>query len=279
MKKIATLAVFIFFLGNIFASGEFFLKINGYGKYKVSLNNQTIISSSNIFRFFDLDNGSYYLKVEENSFYGRTIYNKKINITNNYRTVAELDKFSGLNIIAKIPFTQSSWYVDHLQGYYPNNQPNCNNNNSFPNGNCNHNNPNCNHNWNGNWNNDWNNNNHNNSGWNNNNDWNNYPYNNGNLGYGNLMNDNDIQTLLQAMKNATFDEKMVSTAKTALKNRTIKTAHVHQLLEQITFEQQKLDLAKYCYDKTIDKNNYFTLYNDFKFSNYSDQLDKYINSK
>ena len=48
---------------------------------------------------------------------------------------------------------------------------------------------------------------------------------------------------------------------------------------EITFEANKLELAKFCYDKTIDKNNYYTLYNDFAFSNYSTQLDKYINSR
>ncbi len=283
MKRIFTLAISILLYGSIFASGEFFLKISSAGKYKVSLNNQTISNHKNIFRFFDLDNGIYYLKVEEMGWYSRVIFNQKINIANNYRTVAELDNFMGLRIIDKIPFIQSLWYVDHLQNY-PNNHSTCNNNGNYPHQNCNHSNGYCNQNgwnnngWNNNWNNqnEWNNNNNNN----NNNNWNNEYPNNGNIfGYGNLMSDSEIQTLMQSMKNATFDEKMISVAKTALKNSMLKTSQVHQLLDLITFEQQKLELAKYCYDKTTDKNNYYTLYNDFKFSNYSDQLDKYINSK
>ena len=83
MKRIFTLAISILLYGSIFASGEFFLKISSAGKYKVSLNNQTISNHKNIFRFFDLDNGIYYLKVEEMGWYSRVIFNQKINIANN----------------------------------------------------------------------------------------------------------------------------------------------------------------------------------------------------
>lgn len=88
-----------------------------------------------------------------------------------------------------------------------------------------------------------------------------------------------MQSLLQTMKNAVFEEKMIEIAKTGLKDRLIKTNQVHQILELFSFDKNKLDAAKLCYDKTIDKSNYYTLYNDFTFSNYSSQLDKYINSK
>jgi len=93
------------------------------------------------------------------------------------------------------------------------------------------------------------------------------------------MDDASLQTLIQTMKNVSFEDKMLAVAKTALKNRALKTDQVHQLLQQFTFEQNKLEMAKFAYDKTIDKNNYYTLYNDFTFNNYSTQLDKYINSK
>ena len=76
------------------------------------------------------------------------------------------------------------------------------------------------------------------------------------------------------MKNIAFEDKMIEVAKTALKTRTLKTNQVQQLLQQFTFEQNKLEVAKYCYDKTIDQNNYYTLYKDFTFNNYSSQLAK-----
>ncbi len=284
MKKIFTLALSILISSQIFAAAEFFVKLNSNGNYTVSLNNQTITSSTNIFRFFDLYAGNYNLKVIENGIFGHIIYDHAVQIQDGYRTVAELNNNSNLTVIAKLPFLQSSWDIDNLltnqnQNQYPNqttcggsnsqqgcgpkpqhphnggygnnNYPNNNYPNNYPNGNPN-NYPNY---------------------------PNNYPYGGGNYGYGNVMDDASLQTLIQTMKNITFEEKMIEVAKTALKTTNLKTNQVHQLLQQFTFEQNKLELAKYCYDKTIDKNNYYTLYNDFTFNNYSSQLDKYINSR
>jgi len=279
MKRIFTLALSILTVSNLFATAEFFVRINNNGNYTVSLNNQTITSTSNVFRFFDLYNGTYSLNVFENGLNGRLVFNQPVVINDGYRTVAELDRFYGLKLIDKIPFVQNSWYVDVLQSIqYPPictapvpkpfpSKPSCNNGGGYGH-------------YNGGW----------SSGCGNNYPYNNYPpaghpnsypntYPGGNYGYGNLMNDASMQMLIQTMKNVTFEDKMIAVAKTALNDRILKTAQVHQLLQQFVFEQNKLEVAKFCYNKTIDKNNYYTLYNDFIFSNYSTQLDKYINSK
>ena len=279
MKKHFTLLLFSTFLVNsIFASAEFFMKINTNGNYTVTLGNQTLSTTSNVFRFFDLSTGNYQLRVTQKAG-NRVLYNKTVFINDGFRFVAELDAFNGLNIIQKLPFVQQSWYLDNVQTNQSTNQPTCgtpvpppscpqppkttcNNNggwNAYPNNNSNQGY-------------NYNNNNYNNNGWNN---GSNTTYNY----YNNELTDADLQTLIQTMKGVTFEEKMIEVAKTALKNRMLKTLQVHQLLEQITFEANKLELAKFCYDKTIDKNNYYTLYNDFTFSNYSTQLDKYINSR
>lgn len=276
MKKLSTLLLFSTFLVNsILASSEFFMKINANGNYTVSLGNQTLTTTSNIFRFFDLSNGNYQLKVIENNYGGRVLYNKPIFITDGFRFVAELDPNYGLTIIQKLAYTQQSWYIDNVQINTPNNQPTCGTPKPYcPKPQCQT--PpkrNCGNGWNNNGNYGYNN---NNNGWNNNTNNNSngsYNYNN------NELSDVELLALIQTMKNASYEEKMIEVAETALKNRQLKTTQVHQLLEQITFEKNKLELAKFCYDKTTDKNNYYTLYNDFAFSNYSSQLDKYINSR
>lgn len=265
MKRFFTLLISIFALNSTFAAAEFFVKINNNGNYTVSLNNQTMSSSSNIFRFFDLYNGQYNLKVYSNGIAGRLLFSQTILIEDGYRTVAELDRYNGIRIIDKLPFTKKAWYIDVLQpAQFPPvcnlpqpPKPGCNNGGNYNNGGWN----------NGNYNQPYNGN------------PNNYPNGNTGYGYGNLMNDGDLQSLVHAMKNATFEDRMIGIAKTALKNRVLKTNQVHELLQQFTFEPNKLDIAKYCFDKTIDQNNYYTLYNDFTFNNYSAQLEKYINSK
>ncbi|MCB0506783.1 MAG: DUF4476 domain-containing protein [Chitinophagales bacterium] len=266
MKKIFTLSFSILFISLSFASGEFFLKINNSGNYTVSINNQTITSSTNTFRFFDLNSGNQILKIYRNAYGGQQIFSRPIYIENNVRIVATIDRYAKLKIIEKIPFTRQNWYVDMLQNYFPSwNYPNQN--------------PDCNIPWNGGGNGGWNNPYPNNTPYPNQYPpyGNTYPF--GNYGYGNLINDNDLSALLSTMQNASFDDKKLEIAKTALKDRKIKTNQVHQLLQHFSFDQKKLDLAKYCYDKTIDQNNYYTLYSDFTFNSYSSELDKYINSK
>jgi Domain of unknown function (DUF4476) len=286
MQKIFTLALTIIISSNIFAAAEFFLRINSNGNYTVTLNNQSVSSTTNTFRFFDLYSGNYNLRVISN-FNNRVVFNQNISIQDGYRTVAEIDKFNGLKIIDKLAFVQQSWYIDNIitiqnppicgtpvPGNPRPHSPVCN---IPPKPNC----------GNGYFNNGWNNGYGNNNNSPNNNNYpnnypNNFPNNGGNYGYGyggNLVDDNTLQSIIQTMKNATFEEKMIDVGKTALKDRALKTNQVHQMLELFSFEANKLEFAKFCYDKTIDKNNYYTLYNDFAFSNYSSQLDKYINSK
>ncbi len=259
MKKVSTLAISIFLCSSIFAAAEFFLKINPRGNYTVSLNNQTMTSTTNIYRFFDLYPGNYRLKVYDNRYGNRLVINRTISIAEGFRTVAEIESYFNLRIIDRIPFVQRTWYIDNLL----NGPPVCN----YPL-------PNCPPIGNGN---------NNTSGHNHNDDddrdpYNNYPY--GGYGNnGNLMDDAGLQSLIETMKHVTFEEKMIEVAKTALKGKQLATAQVHQLLIQFAFEKNKLELAKYCYDITTDKRNYYTLYNDFTFSSYSSELDKYINSR
>lgn len=277
MKKAFTLALSIVISSSMFAAADFYLKLNSNGNYTVSLNNQTQTSASNIFRFNNLAPGNYLLKVQQDGLYGRILYNQPVSLADGYRTAAEMNPNFVLSIIDKMPLIQNAWYQDGLTGY-PNHPPYGNGQNQpyppkphypkpkDPKG-CNHSCPyhnGCNGNGYGQY-------------------YPNYPYpysgNNGNYYNMNLMDEAGMQSLMQTMKNVSFDDKMYNIAKTALKNRSVKTSQVHQLLQLFSFEKYKLDLAKHLYDKTIDKEDYYTLYNDFDFDSYSSQLDKYINSK
>lgn len=288
MKKLFTLALSIVISSSIFAAAEFFIKINSNGSYTVSLNNQTLTSPNNIYKFYDLTPGIYTLKVRENGIFGRLLYNQTINIQNNFRTVAEMNQNFNLNIIDKLALNpqNNSWYYENLPGN-PNFQgcnghghpKHCNHpqHPGKPNGpkgpkDCKH----CmnNYNW------------YNNNGYGQNFPGglpypNNFPMNNntGPFANFNLLDDNGLQSIIQAMRNTNFDNNKLDIAKAALKNRNLKTNQVSQLLQQFTFEQYKLDLAKFCYDKTTDPFNYFSLSNDFTFDSYASELTAYINSR
>jgi hypothetical protein len=246
MKKLFTLSVCVLASCSLFASAEFFLRIRTNGNFTVRLNNETQNSTSNIFRFFDLHPGSYQLTII-NTFSGMPVLSKKISLAESIRTAAEYDRTYGLKIADRLPFAQSFWYLDYIAA----SAPDCAPVQQAPNYPGTH--------------------------------YPGYPSNPaypnpGGYGYGHQIDDASLQSLMETMKHVSFEEKMIEVAKTALKNKTIRTSQIHRLLSLFSFEQNKLELAKYCYDKTIDKNTYYTLYNDFTFSSYSAELDTYINS-
>ena len=43
-----------------------------------------------------------------------------------------------------------------------------------------------------------------------------------------------------------------------------------------SFENNKLEIAKYMYGKTLDRKNYFVIYNVFTFSRSKEELAEYI---
>jgi hypothetical protein len=104
--------------------------------------------------------------------------------------------------------------------------------------------------------------NYNNGNNNNNNKWNwNAP----------AMNERSFEQLKQSIRRESF-------AKTAVRDQAVSTSQVRELLGLFSFEQNKLDIAKYCYHYTTDYNNYYLVANSFGFSSSKNELLKYIDA-
>lgn len=179
------------------------------------------------------------------------IFQENIQLQNGFRYAAELQPQYGLKMLAQIPFVQNEWYIDQLitnnypnqypPNYYPNNYPN------QP-----HQQPDWNHQHNS-----------------NNNGWNNY--------YG--MDDNSFKQLRNTVSKSVFDVDKIEVAKSALAKNYITSAQAKELLSLINFESNRLTLAKFCYDKTLDQQNYFTVYDTFTFSSSVNELSDYISKQ
>lgn len=285
MKTIATLLAFaLFMVSSAYAASELYLKVNRAGRYTVTIDDNTMSTRNGIFRFHDLNPGTYTLRVTRNEFFNTVVYERPVQLQNGIRTVAELDNNFNLQIIQQLPYQQSQWYLDQVYSggggnpnypNYPNYPPLC----------PKHQRPGCWHplpggpNW----------------------DPNcppngqpNYPptgypgpgpnpypypgpgYPNGGYPIGNVMDNTTFQQLKTTMKNMPFDDNKLQVVKTALKNSWISTAQVGELMSLFSFDSKKLELAKYAYDKTTDQQNYFLLYDDFDFNSSATELDKYI---
>ncbi len=114
----------------------------------------------------------------------------------------------------------------------------------------------------------------NNNQWNNdNNNWNN---NNWNSNINRTMADATFEQFVQTLRNESFDNTKMNMAKQILVNNFFTTAQIKAVMQQFTFENNKLDIAKYAYRYTVDKSNYFALANEFTFSNNKEALIRHI---
>jgi hypothetical protein len=114
----------------------------------------------------------------------------------------------------------------------------------------------------------------NNGGWYNNGG----GWNNGNNGNGWLqpMDQNSFQQLKRTVQNESFDDNRLSILRSVLPNNGISTAQVRELIQLMSFEQNKLELAKFAYRYTTDRNNYFMVNDLFSFGNSKRELSNYI---
>ncbi len=275
MKKIILLVLLTINL-YVSAQSQLFLKINKTGDFIVEFANQQIRNTQYIYRFFDINSGNNLLRIKDASsnylYYEQTLF-----IENNFKYVVEMDNMGNLALIEKIPCNKVNWYTYYLKPSISNNTmpwiPQNNNN-----GHCNS--------W-GNLNNVPPQNNSNNP-WFNNPIFPNHPdpwgghneviqQNNNNFyNSNNPMSEASFNEFIKIVKATNFDNQVVEKVKFIIRDNYLSTNQVETILRLITFDSYKLEIAKVCYSKTVDKNNYFNLFDEFTFDSYSKELQKFM---
>lgn len=93
------------------------------------------------------------------------------------------------------------------------------------------------------------------------------------------MADASFQDLKASISAKSFEDARLKVAKQGVSANCVSTAQVRQLMDLFTFEDNKLEITKYCYDYTTDKNNYFKVNDGFGFEASVDTLNDYISQK
>lgn len=83
----------------------------------------------------------------------------------------------------------------------------------------------------------------------------------------------------QAVKKESFDDTRLKVAKQVISNNYFNAAQVKELASLFSFEDSKLQIAKYAYDYTVDKGNYFVVNDAFSFSSSKEELMNYIQNR
>ena len=109
---------------------------------------------------------------------------------------------------------------------------------------------------------------------------NNYNYNNscGNNNYVSMFSPQEFFNLKVVISKNPFDSGKLNIIVQAMMHNHFTSGQVLELMQLMTFDSYKLEVAKMMYPKTVDPQNFFMVNNAFTFNSYSANLLAYINS-
>lgn len=76
----------------------------------------------------------------------------------------------------------------------------------------------------------------------------------------------------QTISKQTFEETKLTTAKQIMKSNCLRAQQIKELMLLFTFEESKLEIAKFGHDKCVDTNNYFIVNSAFQFESSVEEL-------
>ena len=100
-------------------------------------------------------------------------------------------------------------------------------------------------------------------------------YNDGN-GYSRAISNNDFTAAKETLRKEWMENSRMTLAKQIIDRNYFTSQQVKEMLLLFTFENNRLDIAKYAYSKTVDKSNYFVVNDAFTFNSNKDELARYI---
>lgn len=106
-------------------------------------------------------------------------------------------------------------------------------------------------------------------------------YNNGNTGGGcrNAMNGTDFNDALETIRNNKFDDTRMSSARLIIASNCMSTNQILSIIKLLSYEDNKLELAKYAYGYCVERNNYFKVVNAFTYESSKTELNDYIKTQ
>lgn len=94
--------------------------------------------------------------------------------------------------------------------------------------------------------------------------------------YSRAMTSIDFAQAKETLRREWFENSRLETAKQIIDQNYFTSQQVKEMVLLFTFENNRLDIAKYAYGKTVDKGNYFIMTDAFTFNNNKEKLTEYI---
>lgn len=95
-------------------------------------------------------------------------------------------------------------------------------------------------------------------------------------GYGNMMNAREFDQVKESIRKEWFENNRITSAKVIIDKNNFTAQQAKDLVLLFSFENNRLEIAKYAYRKTVDKQNYYLVNDAFTYSNSKEELARFI---
>jgi hypothetical protein len=102
---------------------------------------------------------------------------------------------------------------------------------------------------------------------------------NGDVGCSHPVKEDRFEDMMQSVEDASFAQDKVRVCKRILKTNCLIIDNLILMLEEISFDEDQLELAKFAYDHIYDLENYYKVYDVFSFSKSGEELEEYIENR
>lgn len=93
------------------------------------------------------------------------------------------------------------------------------------------------------------------------------------------MTEIDFNNFLNTIRKQSFEKDKDQQIRTYMKNAFMTTAQIKQVIKLLTYDSSRLELAKFLFNRCIDKQNYFEIANELQFSSSKLELNDYVKSQ
>ena len=105
----------------------------------------------------------------------------------------------------------------------------------------------------------------------------NIPFPQDDIYYGNVINNAAFNQFFNYYKReGGFDSERESIIESQMGNSLFTAEQISRLLKEFSFDSNRLEMAKRLYDKCVDRQNFFIVYDTFDFSSDKEKLRKYL---
>ena len=102
---------------------------------------------------------------------------------------------------------------------------------------------------------------------------------NGRVGCTPPVSEQRFSQMINSVKNQSFSDDKQRVTKQILKSNCMTVDQLLDLLNEFSFDDAKLETAKFAYDYIYDVENYFKVFDIFSFSSSGEELEQYINNR